>query len=155
MCYGVAFAVFLFPMMQFTMGAFMFSGILAAAIGCEWLIALVLSRLFHVPNIPRADAYHFWRGLIHFFSNYFILTVFGAALVVGGSGPFFDLLRFDGREVILVAFLWWVFSLNIAMAARTSAEPNLRTGATILMVLIGLGAIAIGTFLAVVGMYST
>ena len=173
MCYGVAFAVLLFPMMMrsesggygatiiqaTTFMVFIFPGVVVAAIGCEWLIARVLSRHFHVPNIPRADAYHFWRGLTHFFSSYFILSGIGFALWEAAPGrtapnsgnPLFDIVFFSSRGVIPIVFLWWVFSLNRAMAARTSPEPQLLTLATIVLVLIGLGAILAGTMLANLG----
>lgn len=172
MCYGVAFAVVLFPMLYSGSGGFgetiilatiymvfIFPGVLVAAIGCEWLIALSLSRRFHVRNIPRADAYHFWRGLTHFLSNYFLLSAIGFAMLMTGAGrtgpssgnPLFDLVFFSSLGVIPVTFLWWVLSLNGAMAARTSAEPALRLGATLLLVLIGLGSITAGAMLAMAG----
>ena len=175
MCYGVASAVFLFsimmlaiatgvdgvPIAEAVLPVFCIVCAIVAAIGCESLLALVLSRHFHVPNIPRAGAYHFWRGLMHFGSTYFILSAIGCALwmtlwmtlkMAGVSR-----LGLYGGIFPSVAFMWWVFSLNRAMIARTSAEASLRTVATILVVIIGIGAIFGGmmigaTVLALFGM---
>lgn len=142
-CYALGFAIFMAPfairalnsrnygfVQLLTIFAIASCFIFVVSIGCEIWIAKMLARRHTVPNIPRDQSYHFWRGITHFFGSFIILS-FGAFILLVLLAP-------------LATFPMWVLCLSRAVAARTPHQPERRTGTTILLFLIGIASIAVG-----------
>lgn len=119
---------------------------------CEVSIAAMLKLVLRPTRAP--DRWHFWRGLTHYFSAYWILTTAYAVLML--ALVYFDIAEGWNELIPLglpLVVIYWMATLILAVDERATRGPT-RVLPVFLIPVIAVASIVLGYAVATLAVFS-